>query len=144
MFGCNTSLKLKSNVMRGRGPQKQAAARTVRPSPLTRRFHQPPLCFSHAEHTFPFSSQDVALCLLCLIACYLSKLVLRLLWSFHTSRREEDQCKLKGRKHLCPGSPFFTEIFNFQQQATKVLKEKEMYRIGEKIFTLRFVLLLTT
>jgi hypothetical protein len=42
--------------------------------------------------------------------------------------REEGQRKLKGRKHLCPESPFFTEHFNFQQQETKMLKEKEMYR----------------
>jgi hypothetical protein len=41
--------------------------------------------------------------------------------------REEGQRKLKGRKHLCPESPFFTEHFNFQQQETKMLKEKEMY-----------------
>ncbi|KAG9578917.1 hypothetical protein KCU77_g12874, partial [Aureobasidium melanogenum] len=41
--------------------------------------------------------------------------------------REEGQRRLKGRKHLCPESPFFTEHFNFQQQETIMLKEKEMY-----------------
>lgn len=44
----------------------------------------------------------------------------------------EGQRKLKGRKHLCPESPFFTEHFNFQQQETKMLKEKEMS--GKQIF----------
>ncbi|KAK6002422.1 hypothetical protein QM012_002060 [Aureobasidium pullulans] len=41
--------------------------------------------------------------------------------------REEGQRRLKGRKYLCPESPFFTEHFNFQQQETIMLKEKEMY-----------------
>jgi hypothetical protein len=44
----------------------------------------------------------------------------------------EGQRKLKGRKHLCPESPFFTEHFNSQQQETKMLKEKEMK--GKQIF----------
>jgi hypothetical protein len=43
--------------------------------------------------------------------------------------REESQRKLKGRQHLCPESPFFTEHFNFQQQETKMLKEKDMYLV---------------
>ncbi|KAI5237929.1 hypothetical protein E4T43_07779 [Aureobasidium subglaciale] len=40
--------------------------------------------------------------------------------------REESLRKLRGRKYLCPTSPFYTEHFNFQQHETIMLKEKEL------------------